>query len=273
MSFGRGSSKASAGARQGVLDPRLGRWLLLGTAMVQAASPLLIDFGAAGTDPPVVPAGYAFSIWSVILVGCVAAAVYGLPTRRAETPAYRAVHLRLSLVQLLFVAWLRAATSTAVWLTLPIFVGMLVLTLAALREVLATFTTRRDRGSRWFLGTTLGIYAGWATAAVWINAATLLADAGVEASGLIGTVWQSMILSAAATSAVLLLRRLHGSLPYVGAVGWAFTAIVVSTSMAHAPALTAVASLGLLAVGAASVVARRNRVTGGRHEGPGRVSG
>lgn len=241
---------ASAGA---------GRWLLLATAAAQALAPVVIEFNGASTDPRVVPAGYAFAIWGVIVTGCLAAAVYGLPHRRAASPAYRALHLRLSVVQLLFVAWLLAATSPAVWLTLPIFVAMLALTLSALRRVLAATRVagRRDRAVRWLVGGTLGLYAGWSTAAVWINLATLLTDAGLEASGLIGMAWQSLVLAAATGSAVLVVWRLGGALPYAAAVGWAFAGVVVSSVMAGTPVLTAVALLGLLAVAATTVTSRR----------------
>jgi hypothetical protein len=234
-----------------------GRWVLLATAAIQATAPILIDFSGSDTDLPIVPAEYAFIIWSPIVLGCLAAAAYGLPRQRAASPAYRALHLRLSLVQLLFVAWLLAATSTAVWLTLPIFVTMLALTLDALRRVLATTTERRDRAVRWLLGGTLGVYAGWSTAAVWVNLATLLTDAGLDASGTVGLLWQALLLAAATASAVLVLRQLGGPLPYASAVGWAFLGVVVSSTKAGASALAAVATLGMLAVAVATATTNR----------------
>ena len=72
----------------------VGRWLLIGTALLQAVTPALISFSGSDQDPPVVPAGYTFSIWSVIIAGCVAAALVGFPRRRAASAALRAVHLQ-----------------------------------------------------------------------------------------------------------------------------------------------------------------------------------
>ena len=250
----------------------VGRWLLISTALLQAVTPALISFSGSDQDPPVVPAGYAFSIWSVIIAGCVAAALVGFPRRRAASAALRAVHLRLSLVQVLFVAWLLAATSSVVWLTVPIFVAMLALTLAGLRRVLAVGSggasdgvPRPDRWSderlaRGLLGGTLGIYAGWSTAGVWINIASLLAQGGISPDGGTGTAWQSALLIGACVVSVCVVRALAAPLPYVAAVAWAFVGVVVSAVMADAPALATVAVLGLLVV-AAAAVATRHRST------------
>lgn len=249
-----------------LLPPGLGRWVLLATAALQAVSPALIPFGASGDEPPVVPAGYAFSIWSVIVLGCAAAALWGLPARRARSAAYRAVQLRLSVVQVLFVAWLLAATSSAVWLTVPIFATMLALTLAALRRVLVATAAapgapagerRRLRVTRWLLGGSLGVYAGWSTAAVWVNLATLLSPARLSPEGPLGTAWQTAVLVAATASAVVVVRRLAAPPPYVAAVAWAFVGVVVSALMAGLPGLTAAAVAGLVAVLGAAVVTRR----------------
>ncbi|MFI5912150.1 hypothetical protein [Dactylosporangium sp. NPDC051541] len=96
-----------------------GRWLLLGTALLQAAAPPLIGFAGDATDPPIVPPGPFFAVWGAVVLGCLLAAAWGLPRRRAATTPYRLVQLPLSLVQLGFVGWLLAAGSRPAWLTLP----------------------------------------------------------------------------------------------------------------------------------------------------------
>lgn len=250
----------------------VGRWLLLGTALLQAVTPGLIPFDGSAEEPPVVPAGYAFSIWSVIIAGCLVAALAGLPQRQAASPAYRAVHVRLSVVQLLLVAWLLAATSSVVWMTVPIFVAMLALTLVSLRRVLSAgrgvapdASARpgrwgRDRLALGLLTATLGVYAGWSTAGVWINMASLLAQAGISPDGHAGTAWQSAFLIGACVVAVLAIRALAAPLPYVAAVAWAFVGVVVSAVVAEAPGLATVAVLGLIVVAAATLTTRHHLV-------------
>ena len=239
-----------------LLSAGVGRWVLLGTAVLQAVSPAVVPFSGDGDGPPIVPAGYTFVIWTPIVLGCVAAALYGLPRRRASSAAYRAVHLRLSAVQVLFVAWLLAAVSPAVGLTVPIFVAMLVLTLAALRRVLSS-TGRAHKTVRWLLGGTLGLYAGWSTAALWVNLASLLPEAGLSPDGILGTTWQVALLAAATATAVVLVRRLAAPVPYVAAVAWAFGGVVVSGLTAGRPGLTVAAGAGLLTVLATAVRAGR----------------
>lgn len=150
-----------------------GRWLLLGTALAQAASPPLagLDQGS-GSDPVVVPPGPFFAIWGPVVLGCLAAAVHGFPARRATTDPWRRVQVPLSAAQAGFVLWLVAA-ATAPVLTVPVFAGMLAALLVCLRLVVRTPT---DRWTRVLLGGSVGLYAGWASAAVWVNAATLLPE-------------------------------------------------------------------------------------------------
>lgn len=226
----------------------IGRWLLLGSALLQLASPVLVGFEQnAWEDPVVVPPGPFFGIWSLITVGCVAAAVWGLPRRRAASMPYRAVQGPVSVAQLLFGAWLVAAATVPV-LTVPVFVGMVAVLTHALRIVVATPT---DRVTEWLLGGTLGLYTGWSATAVWLNVATLLpvevrTNHAVLTAFLIGAVGTGI-------AGALLFR---GSLAFVAAATWAFTGILVSTVKADGAGLAAVAAVGLAAVLVAGAVAR-----------------
>ena len=225
-----------------------GRWLLLGSALLQLASPVLIGFEQDGwEDPVVVPPGSFFGIWSLITAGCVAAAVWGLPRRRAASMPYRAVQGPVSVAQLLFGAWLVAADTVPV-LTVPVFVAMVAVLTHALRIVVATPT---DRLTRLLLGGTLGLYTGWSTTAVWLNVATLL-PVEVRANQAVLTAF--LIGAAVAGVAGALLFR--GSPGFVAAAAWAFTGILVSTVQEDAPGLAGVAAVGLVAVLVTGVVAR-----------------
>lgn len=229
-----------------------GRWLLLGTALAQAAAPPFAGFDqGSGSDPVVVPPGPFFAIWGPVVLGCLAAAVWGLPLRRATADPWRRVQLPLSLAQVGFVAWLVAAARLPV-LTLPVFVGVLVALVACLRTVV---TTPADRVTRLVLGGSVGLYAGWTSAAVWVNAATLLPEPAASA-----TVPLALLLSGAALTAAVLARVVHGQLAHVLAASWALVGALVSSAGAGSVPLVVVAAVGLAVVGVAAGTATRHRV-------------
>ncbi|PTA43722.1 hypothetical protein [Micromonospora sp. RP3T] len=234
-----------------------GRWLLLATALLQVAAPPLIGFRSQADDPPLVPPGPFFAVWGVILLGCLAVAVWGFPLSRATEPPYRRVQVPLSLVQLGFVAWLVAAASAATWLTVPIFVAMLAGLAVGLRRVLMS-TDHRERTSRALVGGVLGVYAGWSTAAVCVNTATLLPESAFVGGP--GLALQCAFVVAAATAAGVGAFLLRGQLPYTLTAGWALAGVAVSAVMAGLPLLAVSAVVGLLGVGAVALLRRRGAV-------------
>lgn len=227
---------------------------MLTTAVLQAVAPPLVGFRSAATDPPLVPPGPFFAVWGVVLAGCLAVAVWGLPVERASTSPYRLVQVPLSLVQLGFVGWLCAAASSAGWLTVPIFMAMLAGLVVSLRNVLKT-TRPEERASRMLLGGVLGVYAGWSTAAVWINIATVLPDAAF--AGVAG-VWLQCVFVLAATAAAAAGAYLFaGQWSYVLAAGWALAGVIVSAILEDLAVLAGSAAAGLLIVAAVAVAGRR----------------
>ncbi|MDC7121532.1 hypothetical protein OMK64_08285 [Cellulomonas fimi] len=242
-------------SRDGWLSPRAGRWVLLVTAVAQLAAPPLAGFDQGSTeDPVVVPPGPFFAVWGVVLLGCLTIAVRGLPERRATSPAYRRLHVPLSLTQVGFVAWLWAAAAAPV-ATVPIFAGMLGALAVALRR--APLTERpvagSVRGGDAWVEAVLGVYAGWAAAAVWINAATLVDRPSSRALA-------ALLVGAVATAVVLVVvvaRSVVARCAAGATSAWALCGVVLSTGAADADALLAVAWAGLVGVVAATLIAAR----------------
>lgn len=120
--------------------------------------------------PAIQPAGYAFSIWSVIYLWLILHAVYGL-WQRAEAPDWEAPRLPLTVAIAVGVVWLWIAGQSAVWGTVTIWVmagGALVAFLRAPTEP-----------DRWLLSAPLAIFAGWLTAAAAVSTGVLIAGHGV----------------------------------------------------------------------------------------------
>ncbi|MUN63754.1 hypothetical protein GMA12_11470 [Kocuria sediminis] len=228
-----------------------GRWMLLATAITQAASPALSGFtGESASDPVVVPPGPFFAIWGLIVIGCAASALWGLPRERATSAPYARIHWPVSLAQLGFTAWLLAAVSSPAW-SVPIFLVMLVCLGTALRIVV---TTPTESPTRWLLGTSLGLYTGWAAAAVWVNIATVLPEAARTDTVYLGLLLLGAVISLSVGAVVF---RAHPA--FIAAGAWALLGVVVSTMAAGAGVLSLGAGAGLAVLAVAAVVVRRRR--------------
>lgn len=166
------------------------------------------------------PAGYAFSVWSVIYLWLIAHAVYGL-WKRPETPAWNAVRLPLALAVGVGAVWLWIAGVSAIWGTVTIWIMAAGALLAFLRA---------DPGvDRWMLSGPTAIFAGWLTAASAVSTGVLVAGYG----------WLSDTASAAAMLALVLaiavmvqLRR--PQMPVYGlTVIWALVGVIVANASAN----------------------------------------
>ena len=184
-------------------------------------------------DPPIQPAGYAFSIWGVIYLWLIVSAGFGL-FRRAEDAGWDATRLPLILSLVLGTPWISVALVSPVWATVMIW-GMLGGALLALLK-----SPARDH---WWLRAPLALYAGWLTAASFVSLALLGAGYGV-AMGATGWAW--VALMAALATGLAVQRVLPGAPLYGLALAWALTAIAVKNGMA-VPGLTALAAIGAVA--------------------------
>ena len=227
---------------------RAGLTLLLVIAF--AAAPVLTpgfggyepsQFPVPIEEPPVQPAGYAFSIWGPIYAWLVVSGAYGL-WRRRDDAEWDATRLPLILSLAVGVFWLAVAQASPIWATVLIWV-MLAGAIAALLR-----TPNRDL---WLLRAPVGLYAGWLTAASAVSLGLLAAGWAVPPFGPIG--WAFAALGVAVVAAVpTLLRR--PSLAYGAAVAWGLAAV---TARNGANALGIVAALAALAIAGVTIASLR----------------
>ena len=120
--------------------------------------------------PAIQPAGYAFSIWSVIYLWLAAHALFGLLKRRAD-PAWDKVRWPLIASLAIGTVWLAIAGASPVWATLTIWL---------MAATALTAFLRADPGTdRWLLSGPLAIYAGWLSAAAAVSTGVLVAGYGL----------------------------------------------------------------------------------------------
>jgi len=216
-------------------------------------------------EPAITPLGYAFAIWGLIeLVSLGLALWLTWFRRRADAhavPVADALTRALLIVFGGFTVWLVASVVEPVWATLAVFLVMGVALVAALRVSVGARAEINSwsglgRGLVW---STVGLYAGWSTVAIWLNLTTALAFSGAPVTGTVGLVGQLAVLAGATATAVLVLRRTGGLLPYAAAVVWALVAAVLGAAGAGEPVLAAAAGVGVLVVAGTTVRARQNR--------------
>ena len=184
-------------------------------------------------NPPVQPAGYAFSIWGMIYVWLIVGMGWGLWKRHED---YLWHDMRLPLALSLFVGcfWLAVAVASPIWASVLIWV-MLVSALYALFRA-----PREDRG---FAALPVGLYAGWLSAASCVSLGLLAAGYGWMSGPTAGLVFVGLaIVIAAGVQSSLMRAPTYG----IGVI-WALIAVVVA-NVATAPTVAALAAGGAIAL-------------------------
>jgi hypothetical protein len=188
----------------------------------------------------VTPAGWAFSIWSVIFLGVLIFAGYqALP--RARAPRYDALAVPFILANLFNGFW------QVPWLTRNF--GLAAVVIVGILASLAWLYVRLDRMElstveRWVLGVPISLFLAWLCVATALNITIALAAAGWEGSA----IWPPLlVLGITGIGAALLWRT--GDVAFASVLVWAFAAIYAGNvpSPGAAPVLTSALGVGVLA--------------------------
>ncbi|SDX97094.1 hypothetical protein [Citreimonas salinaria] len=192
------------------------------------------DFPIPQEDPPVQPAGYAFSIWGLIYVWLIASALFGL-FRRMDDPDWAPMRAPLVVSLVIGSVWLWVAQMSPVAATVLIWV-MLAGALLSLFRVGDT--------DRWLQQAPVAIYAGWLTAASCVSLGLLLAG-----YGWLGETPAALVaLGLALVLAIATQYALHRAPEYGVTVIWALVGVIVANSQPFNAAVVGLAVLGILAI-------------------------
>ena len=222
---------------------RLWAILLALAAIAFAASPVLTggfngfepgQFPVPQDDPPVQPAGYAFSVWGLIYAWLIVGALFGL-VRRMDDPDWAPMRPPLVLSLAVGSVWLWVAQVSPVAATVLIWV-MLAGALLSLFRVGDT--------DRWLQQAPVAIYAGWLTAASCVALGLLIAGYG----WLDETPAALVALGLALAIAVAAQYFLHRAPEYGVTVIWALVAVIVANSQPFNAAVSGLALLGIVAI-------------------------
>ncbi|MFN3936976.1 MAG: hypothetical protein ACK4KW_05295 [Gemmobacter sp.] len=185
-------------------------------------------------DPPVQPAGFAFSIWGLIYLWLLVSAATGL-SFRADRPDWDPPRWPLIGSLVVGTPWLAAANTSPPLATVMIWI-MLALAVVALM--------RTPAEDRWLYQAPVGLYAGWLTAASAVATGILAGGYGwlsPEVAAVVGIVIAGVV-------ALTVLQILPRPCPeYAIAAGWGLFGIAFANFRTD-PGLAVVAVAALVLV-------------------------
>ncbi|MRJ74918.1 MFS transporter [Aeromicrobium sp. SMF47] len=206
-------------------------WVVLVAAVLEVVAPVVTANGpgsspgdGSGPELLITPVGWAFSIWGVIYTLAIAQAIAVLVRGADAVP--RRLQIDLVVLYLGGTVWIVLAGLDSSEATAG---ALLVMLLAAVDAVLTT--SRAAIAPRWLAvltGASVGLYAGWVTAAFFLNLSTALVDAtSLEADGL---GWQIVMVVIAVIALLAVLVATRGNVAYAAAGIWAMIGIAVTGS-------------------------------------------
>ncbi len=222
--------------------------------VVTLAGPGASPGGGSGPDLLITPVGWAFSIWGVIYTLAIVQAVASLVTHAEVSQRLQVAQVVLYLGGTLWIAMagLDSSLATAGALTV-MFGAAAVAVLAVARESLTPSWFRR------LTRAAVGLYAGWVTAAFFLNVSTALVDAGAFDAG--DLPWQVVMLVVAVVVLLALAVAARGPIAFALAGVWAMIGIAVTARDNDDDAIIAATLVGvvLLVVTTLVLALRRRR--------------
>ena len=192
----------------------------------------------------ITPAGYAFSIWSLIYFGLIAFSIYQLvPSKRSH---FSAIRIPFILSCVLNCAWIFAWHHELIGTSLLLIIG-LAGTLFWICFVLRNIGSYADS---LLSKAPFGLYFGWLTCATIVNFFVFLKANGFDAQNS----FVGVLAIIAATACAILARWKLTNYLYPIAVAWALTAIAVKQSGNTAIVLAAAFGTVTCLVTAGSIV-------------------
>lgn len=166
------------------------------------------------------PAGYAFSIWSLIYILLGIYCIYQL--RRKGDKLVEKVDSLFIVNAVLNTSWIFAWHYDVIWLSVIIMAGLLI-TLIKIADILRVSTLTKKE--TWLMRLPFSVYFGWITVATIANITVFLVGTGWNGFGLSESFWTVVVLLVGAL--ISSWRMLHDrSIPYGLVLIWAYSGIL-----------------------------------------------
>ncbi|GGD76462.1 tryptophan-rich sensory protein [Paenibacillus nasutitermitis] len=171
----------------------------------------------------ITPAGYAFSIWSLIYVLLIGFVIYQLGTRSGASAKNIGPWFFVSC--LFNVAWIFAWHYEYVTTSVFIMIALL-LSLIIVYQKIRSASSSPSTGERLWVRLPFSLYLGWISVASIVNITIGLSNAGWERFGLSEVTWTIVLLIIAFVLA-LIIGSVYRDSFYVLVFVWAFVAIAL----------------------------------------------
>jgi hypothetical protein len=172
------------------------------------------------------PAGYVFSIWSLIYLGLFAFAIYQILPGQRDKPYQDRIGYWFVISSVFNIAWIFLWHYELFLLTLIVMLGLLV-SLLVIYLRLGIGRREVSTAERWLVHLPFSIYLGWISVATIANVSAVLYTAGWGGWGISPEIWTVLvIIVGGALGIAMALSRREVAYPLV--IVWAFAGIVVA---------------------------------------------
>jgi hypothetical protein len=176
-----------------------------------------------------VPAGYTFSIWSVIYLLLIAFTVYHVFVLIKNKGRAKTVIEKTGILFFL------SCCANAGWIfawhyeLVPLSMAVMLVLLAVLIMMYLRLNIGKEKvspGERYCVHLTVSVYLGWISIATIANASVLLVSMGWNSFSLSDQIWTIMVIIVGITLGILTLF-LRNDVYYTAVIIWAFTGILI----------------------------------------------
>jgi len=180
--------------------------------------------GSNYEEPLIVPAGYAFSIWSIIYLGLIIFPFYQW-FKKSDHPLWTKIKWLYGVNVILNGLWLVVSSYDMLGLSVIIIVGMLA-TLYIINRALIALESEGVPINYWIERLVFSLYFSWITLATVLNVSSALTFYEWDGFGISDVTWTWIMIPVAAlvTSVVFFTYR---DKAYASVVVWAFIALAV----------------------------------------------
>ncbi|MEJ2288607.1 MAG: tryptophan-rich sensory protein [Deinococcales bacterium] len=203
-----------------------------------------------------VPAGYVFSIWSLIYLGLAAYAIVQAVPPLLREERVRSIAWWFALSGVLNAVWLVLWQTLHLYWTVPVMLALLVTLIVIYRRLRAG--PPASGVERWLVRLPFSIYLGWISVATIANISGALLHAGWGGWGLSDVTW-ALVMLAVATALGALMVLLERDVGYALVLVWAFVGIAVEQQQQPLVSRAALVAAVLVALAVVALGGRGRR--------------